>query len=213
MQSRSPEFAPLGIIAAILVLIPLPRQIRARNVATIAMIFWFFEHCLVSSINAIVWAGNVNDSAPAFCEISEAFCDIFNRRALIQDIRSAVYLRNGEGIAFPAATLCICKHLEYVSSGRPIHLDKRQWRRTCFELFMCVGLPCLWMLLCKSDGFTLCLNFANLNRSAYCFQSIRYFITEDFGCTYGYWSSYASIITLYVPPLILAVVTLAYGSK
>src|SRR6202034_1426131 len=119
MQSRYPELAPLGIIAAILVLIPLPRQIRARNVATIAMSLWFFEHCLIAGINAIVWAGNVNDSAPVWCEISEAFCDIFNRRALIQDIRSVSYLRNGVGIALPAATLCICKHLEYLSSGRP----------------------------------------------------------------------------------------------
>ena len=213
MQSRYPELGPLGFIAAILVLIPLPRQIRSRNVITIAMIFWFFEHCLISGINAIVWAGNVNDSAPVWCDLSEAFFDIFHRRALIRDIRSAVYLRNGEFIAFPAATLCICKHLEYVSSGRPIYLDKRQWRRTCFELFMCLGLPCLWMLLCKSNGFTLCSNLANYSRSVYCFQPRRYFIIEDFGCIASFWSSSASIIILFVPPLILAVVTLAYGSK
>jgi hypothetical protein len=86
MQSRNPEHAPLGIIAAILVLIPLPRQIRARNVATIAMTFWFFQHCLISGIDAIVWAGNVNDSAPAWCEISEEFCYTLNRRVVIQDI-------------------------------------------------------------------------------------------------------------------------------
>src|SRR5277367_2289183 len=193
MHLRYPELPPLGITAAILVLIPLPRQIRARNVATIAMIFWFFEHCLVSGVNAIVWAGNVNDSAPAWCEISESFCDIFYRCTLIQDIRTVMYLRDGVGIALPAATLCICKHLEHVSSGRPIYLDKRQWRRTCFELFMCVGLPGLWMLLCKSNGLTLYSNLAHPIRSAYCFQSVRYFITEDFGCTSGYWSSYASI--------------------
>jgi Pheromone A receptor len=213
MQSRYPELGPLGIIAAILVLIPLPRQIRARNVATIAMIFWFFEHCLIAGINAIVWAGNVNDPAPAWCEISEAFCDIFYRCALIQDIQSALYLRDGVGIALPAATLCICKHLEYVSSGRPIYLDKRQWRRTCFELFMCVVLPGLWMFLCKSNGFTLCLNLANPSRSVYCFQPIRYYIVEDFGCYPALWYSTASIIIICVPPLILAVVTLAYGSK
>jgi Pheromone A receptor len=173
---------------------------------------WFFEHCLISGINAIVWTWNVNDSAPAWCKISEAFCDTFNHRALIQDIRSAVYLINGQVIAFPAATLCICKHLEYVSSGRTVFLDKRQWRKTCFELFMCVGLPCLWMLLCKSSGFTLCSNLANHSRSVYCFQPRRYFI-EDFGCISSFWSSSASIIILFVPPLLLAVVTLAYGSK
>ena len=78
MHLRYPELPALGIFAAILVLIPLPRQIRARNVASIAMIFWYFQHCLVSGINAIVWAGNVNDSAPSWCDLSKAFCDLFN---------------------------------------------------------------------------------------------------------------------------------------
>jgi hypothetical protein len=72
----------MGIIAAILVLIPLPRQIRARNVATIAIIFWFFEDCLLSSIRVIVWAGNVNDSAPFLCELGEAFCDLLSHCTL-----------------------------------------------------------------------------------------------------------------------------------
>ena len=83
MHSRYPELPALGIIAAILVLIPLPRQIRARNVATIAIMFWLFEDCLANSINAIVWAGNLNDSAPFLCDLSEAFCDLFIHRALI----------------------------------------------------------------------------------------------------------------------------------
>ena len=84
MHSRYPELPALGISAAILVLIPLPRQIRARNIASIAIIFWFFEHCLVSGINAIVWAGNVNDSAPSWCDLSEAFCNSFNHHALTE---------------------------------------------------------------------------------------------------------------------------------
>jgi Pheromone A receptor len=211
MQSRYPELSALGIIAAILVLIPLPRQIRARNVAIIAMIFWCFEHCLVSGVNAIVWAGNVNDSAPAWCEISEVFCDIFNHRALIQDIRSATYLRDGAGIGLPAATLCICKYLEFISSGRPVSLYKR---RTYFEVFMCIVLPCIWMFLCELSSFTSCSNFSNsCCCSVYCFQSARYYIIEDFGCISGFWTSYASIIILFVPPLGLTVVALVYGSE
>src|ERR1700728_765597 len=82
MHLRYPELPPLGIIAAILVLTPLPGQIRARNVATISIIFWFFEHCLVSGINARIWAGNVNDSAPSWCDLSEALCDLSDHRAL-----------------------------------------------------------------------------------------------------------------------------------
>jgi Pheromone A receptor len=84
MHSRYPELPALGIIAAILVLVPLPRQIRARNVATIAIMFWLFEDCLANSINAIVWAGNLNDSAPFLCDLSEALCDLFNHRALTE---------------------------------------------------------------------------------------------------------------------------------
>ena len=77
MQSGYPELPVLAFIAAVLVLIPLPRQIRVRNIATIAIILWFFEHSLASGVDAIVWAGNVRDSAPVWCEISEAVSDFF----------------------------------------------------------------------------------------------------------------------------------------
>jgi len=58
-----------GLIAAILALIPLPRQIRARNIATIALSWWFFGSCLILAVDAIIWAGNVNNSAPVWCDI------------------------------------------------------------------------------------------------------------------------------------------------
>jgi hypothetical protein len=68
-----PEQPPLAIIAAVLVLVPLPRQLRAGNIACIALIFWFFQHCVVAAVNTIVWAGNVKDTAPIWCDISEFF--------------------------------------------------------------------------------------------------------------------------------------------
>jgi pheromone a factor receptor len=76
MWSGYLDLPVLAFIAAVLVLIPLPRQIRARNIASIAMILWFFQHCLVDGINAIVWAGNVRDSAPVSCEISKTFSNL-----------------------------------------------------------------------------------------------------------------------------------------
>ena len=80
MQSGYPELPVLAFIAAVLVLIPLPRQIRARNIASTAIILWFFGRCLVSGINVIVWAGNVRDSAPVWCEISKTFSNLFTVR-------------------------------------------------------------------------------------------------------------------------------------
>ena len=101
MHLRYPELPVLGIFAAILVLIPLPRQIRARNVATIAIIFWFFEDCLFSGINAIVSAGNVNDSVPFWCDLSEAFYDLFNHRALTEISDQRYILVLGQALHSP----------------------------------------------------------------------------------------------------------------
>ena len=132
---------------------------------------------------------------------------------LTQDIRSASYIRNGAVIAFPAATLCISKHLEFITSGRFVALDKNQWRRKCFELFMCIVLPCLWMFLCTSSGLVSCLNIANPCCQVYCFQAYRYDIVENFGCQSEYWASYVSVLILFIPPLVLEAVTLIYGSE
>jgi pheromone a factor receptor len=78
---------------------------------------------------------------------------------------------------------------------------------------MCIVLPCIWIVVCKSNGFALCSNIANPSHAGYCFQSVRYIIIEDFGCSTGTWSSYASSIILFVPPMVLAVATLVYGSE
>jgi pheromone a factor receptor len=78
---------------------------------------------------------------------------------------------------------------------------------------MCIVLPCLWMFVCKSNDFALCSNIANPRCSAYCFKSARYVIVEDFGCFSGFYPSYVSIIVLFVPPLVLTVATLVYGSE
>jgi pheromone a factor receptor len=71
MVSVFPSFTIPGFIAAALVLIPLPRQIRVGNVATIAMTFWLFQHCFAASIDTIIWNKNVLDVAPVWCDISE----------------------------------------------------------------------------------------------------------------------------------------------
>jgi len=66
-----PAIPTLGFIAAILALIPLPRQIQARYIPTIALTWWLFGACIIQSVNKIVWAGNVNNPIPVWCDISE----------------------------------------------------------------------------------------------------------------------------------------------
>lgn len=56
----------------------------------------------------------------------------------------------GASSALPAATTCICKHLELVASGRVVRLtnDDRR-RKMMFDLVMCFGIPMILMALRK----------------------------------------------------------------
>ncbi|KAK7680873.1 hypothetical protein QCA50_016183 [Cerrena zonata] len=121
---------PVGtILAAILVLLPLPAHWRARNVATISLIGWLFFMNVIYAVNSLVWS---NNSLPRLL----VWCDITTK------------LQIGASSAIPACALCICKYLELVASGRVVrlmHEDHR--RRKFFELIMCLGVPVVLMAL------------------------------------------------------------------
>jgi hypothetical protein len=167
-------FPIAGFLAAILVLFPLPRLIRAYNIAGIALVFWIFQYCIIISVNTIIWSGNVDDSAPTWCKLSNKFRDV-------------------APIAVTSATLCISKHLEFISSGRAVTSSLLQRYRKSFELVMCIAVPCLWMFL------------------IYCFQIYNYYIIEDFGCYEGLFPSVVTLVILCVPPLLQCAATLVYG--
>ncbi|KDN44580.1 hypothetical protein RSAG8_05345, partial [Rhizoctonia solani AG-8 WAC10335] len=100
----------------------------------------------------------------------------------------------GANWAFPSSTLCICRYLAQVSS--PHHKianasDKR--RRMIFEIFMCAVLPIIAMAL------------------HYIVQGHRFDILEDFGCNPTTYVSVAALFIVYLPPLILSLITLVYA--
>ncbi|KAG2133641.1 GPCR fungal pheromone mating factor [Suillus bovinus] len=122
-----PEFTPVSFLAALSLLLPLPSQWRARNVATLSIIAWLFILNFVYGIDAIIWSNNVNIVVPVWC-----------------DITSKIII--GSTFALPAACLCICIHIEHVASvnrGRTLLSDK--CTRQLFELFMCFGLQMVSM--------------------------------------------------------------------
>jgi hypothetical protein len=61
----------VAFLAAALVLVPLPWHWRARNVGTLAIIAWLFVINMIYGINTIVWAGNVSNPVPLWCDICE----------------------------------------------------------------------------------------------------------------------------------------------
>lgn len=67
---QHPELPLFAFLTAILVLIPVPWHWRARNVATLAIIAWLFVVDVIFGVNSLVWAGNVNNPIPVWCDIS-----------------------------------------------------------------------------------------------------------------------------------------------
>ncbi|PFH48841.1 hypothetical protein AMATHDRAFT_179768 [Amanita thiersii Skay4041] len=173
---RHTELPLFAFLTAVLVIIPLPWHWRDRNVATVALILWLFVVDVIYGVNAVVWAGNVQDPAPVWCDISTK-------------------LVVGASYALPLCTLCICKHLEAVSSTRKTSYDiKDRHRRMIFESIMCFGLPCIFMTL------------------HYVVQGHRYDIFEDFGCQPAFYISLPAVFIVWFPQLLFSLITLIYAA-
>jgi hypothetical protein len=69
---RHPEIPVGAAIAALLILIPLPSQIRVRNVALIVLITYTFIIDIILIVNSLLWAGHARDIAPVWCDICQS---------------------------------------------------------------------------------------------------------------------------------------------
>ncbi|KAJ7732230.1 pheromone receptor Rcb2 B43 [Mycena maculata] len=175
MTLMYPELAPIAFIAAFSLGLALPWHWRARNVATLSIIFWLFAVNMIFAIDAIIWAQNVEVVALVWCDITT--------KMII-----------GSNFALPSACLCICIHLEQVSSVRVVRstaADKK--RRQLFEAFMCFGLPLVFMAL------------------HYVVQGHRFDIIEEYGCRPATYLSVAALLIVWIPPIILALAALVFA--
>ncbi|KAF9555108.1 fungal pheromone STE3G-protein-coupled receptor [Agrocybe pediades] len=165
-----------AFLSAVLVIIPFPWHWRAQNVSTMSIMFWLCIVNIISGVNTIVWAGNVNNPIPVWCDITS---------------KIAV----GASYALPLSTLCICKHLEMVSSSRKVSYDARdRKRRIIFECIMCFLVPAIFMAL------------------HYIVQGHRFDIIENFGCQAAVYISVQAILIIWFPQLLFAVITLIYAA-
>ncbi|KAF8981163.1 GPCR fungal pheromone mating factor [Cyathus striatus] len=171
-----PELPIFAFLAATLVLVPLLWHWRAGNVAIVSMIAWLFAVDVIYGVNAIVWADNVVDHAPVWCDISTKIVV-------------------GVSYALPICTLCICKHLEAVSSNRKVSYDvSDKRRRMIFEGVMCIGVPLIFMAL------------------HYVVQGHRFDIFENIGCQAAVYISIQAVLIIWFPQLLFSVITLIYAA-
>ncbi|KAK6995739.1 pheromone B beta 1 receptor [Favolaschia claudopus] len=171
-----PELAPVAFIAAFSLFLALPWHWRARNVATLSIIAWLFVSNIIFAVDAVIWADNVRIVGVAWCDIT-------------------VKLMIGGNFALPAACLCICIHLEQVSSVRIARVTARdKKRRQIFEACMCFGLPVFFMAI------------------HYIVQGHRFDILQDYGCRPSTYFSIPSIFMVWIPPMLMATASLVYAA-
>ncbi|WVQ83977.1 hypothetical protein IAT38_006122 [Cryptococcus sp. DSM 104549] len=120
---RHPDYPFWTFVALVLVLLPAPWHWRARNIATVSLVFWLALANLASFVNTIVWADNYVDKSPVWCDIS-------SRISLLV------------GYAVPLCSLAQMRRLESVASTRRsvISGDARK-RRIWEEVVLCLILP------------------------------------------------------------------------
>ena len=74
---QHPELPIFSFISALLVVLPLSSHWRARNVPVLALISWLFISNIIYAINSIVWAGNIRNPVPVWCDISQWFHSMY----------------------------------------------------------------------------------------------------------------------------------------
>jgi hypothetical protein len=72
LQMRSPELPAAATFAVFVLLLLLPTQIRVRNVAILAPMTCMILTNITYLVNTLVWAENVRDVAPIWCDISQS---------------------------------------------------------------------------------------------------------------------------------------------
>ena len=68
---RHPDYPIWSLVGLVAVLLPSAWHWRARNVATLGLIFWVALSNFVLFVNTLIWADNYEDLAPAWCDLSE----------------------------------------------------------------------------------------------------------------------------------------------
>ena len=68
-----PLYSVLSFLGFVVVLIPFSWHLQAWNAGTCAYMFWVSFACLIEFVNSLVWAGNLFDTIPVWCDISNYF--------------------------------------------------------------------------------------------------------------------------------------------
>ncbi|KAE9394723.1 fungal pheromone STE3G-protein-coupled receptor [Gymnopus androsaceus JB14] len=117
-----PYFSILSFFSFLLPLIPLTWHLQAWNSASCFYMAWTSIMGLINFVNSIVWAGNVLDVAPVWCDIS-------TRISL-----AGTY-------ALPLGSMCIVRRLYLIASAKTALTRIERRRALIFDTIVCLIVP------------------------------------------------------------------------
>ncbi|KAJ7210712.1 putative fungal pheromone GPCR, STE3-type [Mycena pura] len=124
-----PLFPIITFVGSVIVLVPLPWHIQARNSGTCFYVLWSFLATFNQFINSTVWANDTVNRAPVWCDIS------------VRIILAA-------SVGTPAASLCINRRLYQIATVQAVGTSKAEKRRAAFiDTLICVILPLVFLVL------------------------------------------------------------------
>ena len=74
-----PLYSLLSFLGFLVALIPFSWHLQAWNAGTCAYMFWVSFACLIEFVNSLVWAGNLKNNIPVWCDISNHFSPLHYR--------------------------------------------------------------------------------------------------------------------------------------
>ncbi|WRT65061.1 uncharacterized protein IL334_002003 [Kwoniella shivajii] len=124
-----PDYPFWSFVALLLVLLPLPWHLRARNIATLSLIFWLVLANIINLVNTFIWA-------EAYTNHNAIWCDISSRMLLLLNY------------SLPACSLAQMRRLESVASTRRSIISSRdRKKRMVEEISICLIAPCFFAAL------------------------------------------------------------------
>nr|AVI69656.1 pheromone receptor [Cyclocybe aegerita] len=205
-----PAFPIFAFLGFFLPLVPLPWHLEALNSGTCFFIMWSSLACLNQFVNSVVWAKNVLNHAPWWCEIS-------------------IRIMMGASVGIPAASLCINRRLykiatvqaatitlaEVTSIGSqylPFLTNQQKHRAILIDSLICVLFPLIYIALrmfaVSAPQFYKAKQLTFLPE--YVVQGHRFNLLEDIGC---YPALYNTLLTFFISsmwPLLLGLVSAVY---
>jgi pheromone a factor receptor len=172
---------PIVSLLAMLVCIPpMVWHFSNRNLPACCLIGYIVISDLINIINALIWP---TDNVDAWWN-GAGLCDV------------EVKVMTAYQVGLPGALLCIFRSLAIVmdtDSAVLIPSRAQRLRKAVFEIFFCVGVPVLAMIM------------------HFIVQGNRYFIFAISGCNPTYEQNWVSIVLLVLWPPLICLAAAAYG--